>query len=54
MYIYSYWLNWLVLRDFLNTACNITSAAYKGWAGGREVGRVEGESGWVNNALGHR
>jgi len=29
-------LDWLVLRDVLNTACNIMSAAYKG------VGRWEG------------
>jgi len=45
MYIYSYWLNWLVLRDVLNTTCNIMSATYKGWAGRREVRRVEGEGG---------
>jgi len=29
-------MDWLILRDVLNTACNITSAAYKG------VGRVGG------------
>jgi len=44
-------LDWLVLRD---TACNITSAAYKGWAGGRGMERVEGEGGWVKDALRHR
>jgi len=31
--LYSYWMNWLNLRDILNTACNIMSAAYKGWVG---------------------
>jgi len=40
-YIRSYWLDWLVLSDILNTACNITSAAYKG------------VSGWINIASGH-
>jgi len=37
------WLDWLVLRDVLNTACNIMSAAYKGVGGkgGRRVRRVE-------------
>jgi len=33
--IHSYWLDWLVLRDILNVACNITSGTYKGWAVGR-------------------
>jgi len=48
--LYSYWMDWLILKDVLNTACNITNAAYKRWAGGR----VEGEGWWVNNALRHR
>jgi len=26
-------MDWLILRDVLNTACNITSAAYKGVGG---------------------
>jgi len=34
--LHSYWMDWLVLRDVLNTACNIMSATYKG------VGRVGG------------
>jgi len=38
----------LVLRDILKTPCNITDATNKG------VGRVEGEGGWVNDALRHR
>jgi len=46
---YSYWFGWLVLKDILNTACNIMSAAYKGM----EVGRVEGLCGWVNTANRH-
>jgi len=29
-YIANYWLDWLVLRDILNTTCNIMSAMYKG------------------------
>jgi len=24
-------MDWLILRDVLNTACNIMSATYKGW-----------------------
>jgi len=36
--VFSYWLDWLVLRDILNTACNITSAVYKGVGGGRVWG----------------
>jgi len=36
-------LYWLILRDILKTACNITDATYKGWVdGGEGVGRVEG------------
>jgi len=34
-------MNWLILRDVLNTTCNIMSAAYKrvgGWEGGGESG----------------
>jgi len=31
-------MDWLILRDVLNTACNITSGTYKG------------EGGWVNDA----
>ena len=27
--VWSYWLDWLVLRDILNTVCNVTSAEYK-------------------------
>jgi len=44
--IYSYWLNWLVLREVLNAACNIKSTAYKrvgGWDG-----RGGSGSGWVD------
>jgi len=26
----------------------------RGWMGGRGVGRVEGEGGWVNNVFRHR
>jgi len=26
----------------------------RGWVGRKDVGRVEGEGGWVNNALRHR
>jgi len=40
-------LDWLVLKDVLNTACNITSAAYMavgGWRGGC----------WINDARRHR
>jgi len=44
MYICSYWLNWLVLRDVFNTACHITIAVYK------RVGKVEGLGEWVNTA----
>jgi len=47
---YSYWLDWLVLRDILKTICNITNATYKGWVG-REG---EGEGSWVNDASRHR
>jgi len=39
-------MNWLILRDILNTACNITSAAYKG-VGGREEGGEGGGGGRV-------
>jgi len=50
--IYSYWLDWLVLRDILKTACNITDATNKGVG---SQGRVEGEdAGWANDALRHR
>jgi len=54
--IYSYWMNWVILRDALSTACNIMSVAYKGWAGGltmpldianqivRTVGQTDGHS----------
>jgi len=39
-------MDWLILRDVLNTACNITSAAYNGVGGGEG-----GEKGvWVNDA----
>jgi len=43
-------MNWLILRDVLNIACNIVSAAYKevgGWGGGG------GEGGQVNDASRH-
>jgi len=37
-------MDWLILRDVLNIACNITNATYKG-VGGLEVGRMEGRVG---------
>jgi len=48
-YVYSYLIDWLVLRDVLNTSYNIMSATYKrgGWVGGGGVG------GWVNNVSRH-
>jgi len=47
-------MNWLILRDALNTACNITSATYKG-VGGQEGwgvwrGRVSGLTMLVDTA----
>jgi len=53
-HIYSYWFDWLVLRDILKTACNIMNTMHKGMGGWEGVGRVDGESGWVNHALRHR
>jgi len=47
----------LVLRDILQTACNIMNATYKGWVGdgsgewGGWRGRV---GGWVHDASRHR
>jgi len=38
-------MDWLILRDALNTACNIMSAAYKGMGGWEGVRRVEGVGG---------
>jgi len=47
-------MDWLILRDVMNTACNITSATYKGVGGWKGDGaRVEGVDGWVNNASRH-
>jgi len=48
--VHSYWLDWLILRDILKTACDIMNATYKG-VGGWEEG---GEGRWVNVALRHR
>jgi len=46
-------MDWL-LRDVLNTASNITSAAYKEVVGRVEgLERVEVKGGWVNNASRH-
>jgi len=49
----SYLLDWLILRDVLNTACNIISAAYKEVSGWEGVRRVEGVGRWVNVPSGH-
>jgi len=35
-------MDWLILRDILNTACNIISAAYKGMGKWEGVGRLGG------------
>jgi len=39
-------MDWLILRDVLNTACNITSVVYKG-VGVCEGGGEDGRGGWV-------
>jgi len=39
-------MDWLILRDVLNIACNIKNAAYKG-VGGWEGSGEGGEGGWV-------
>jgi len=52
--MYSYWLDWLVLRDILKTACNIMNATYKGVDGWEGNGEDGGGGVWVNNALRHR
>jgi len=36
-------MDWLILRDVLNSACNIMNATYKGVGEWEGVGRVEGE-----------
>jgi len=46
-------MDWLILRVVLNTAYNITSVTYKAWMSGRGVGMMEGEGGWVNDAIRH-
>jgi len=46
-------MDWLILRDDLNTACNIKSTAYKGVGRWEEVGKVEGEGEWINDASRH-
>jgi len=38
-------MDWLNLRDVLNAACNITSAAYKGVGEWEGVGKVKGRVG---------